>query len=285
MGGAASVPGVLVDGLRFPECPRWRDGVLWFSDLYGPTVHTVDPDGRLATVCEVPARPHGLGFLPDGTLLVVSSQDRRLLRLDPDGLHEVADLTELTGGDANDMVVDARGRAYIGNFGFDIFGGAPIASTTLVLVTPDGDARVVADDLIFPNGCVLTPDGRTLVVAETYESRLTAFDVAADGSLSGRRVFAQLSGMTPDGICLDADGALWVASPFSNAFLRVADGGEVLDRIETSGRMAVACMLGGDDGHTLFLCIAQGSIDEMIRGETRGCIETARVGVPHAGLP
>lgn len=270
-------PAVLVDGLRFPECPRWRNDRLWFSDLYGTTVHTVDLERRVETIVEVPARPHGLGFAPDGSLLIVSSADRRLLRWDGKRLIDVADLAPLTGGDLNDMVVDGAGRAYVGNFGFDLFGGASPATTTIVLVETDGDARVVGDDLEFPNGMVLTPDGSTLIVAETFGSRLTAFDVEADGSLSGRRVFAAIDRLTPDGICLDAEGAVWTASPGMHAFLRVAEGGDVLDRVDTPGRMAVACMLGGPDGCTLFLCTA---VDNE-----HGALETVTVDVPHAGLP
>jgi len=274
---AGHEPTTLVDGLRFPECPRWRDGRLWFSDLYAPTIYTVDLGGHVEKVVDVPGRPHGLGFRPDGTLLVVSSIDRRLLRWDGDALHEVADLNVLTGGDGNDMVVDVTGRAYVGNFGFDLWGGASPAPTTIVLVDLDGAAHVVADDLAFPNGMVLTPDGSTLIVAETFADRVTAFDVSADGSLSNRRVFAAIGGLTPDGICLDAEGAMWVASPGTRAFLRIADGGGILDRIDTPGRMAVACMLGGPDGRTLFLCTA---VDNE-----HGAIEIVNVDAPHAGLP
>jgi sugar lactone lactonase YvrE len=207
-----SHPEILVDGLRFPEGPRWYDGRLWFSDMHSQQVLAVDLDGKTETIVVVPQDPSGLGWLPDGRLLVVSMQDRRLLRLDPGGLVEVADLSELASFHCNDMVVDEKGRAYVGNFGFDLHGGQSPMPTGLVLVAPDGSSRVVAEDLRFPNGTVITPDGRTLIVGETFGGCLTAFDVAEDGSLSGRREWARMDKAVPDGICLDAEGAIWVAS-------------------------------------------------------------------------
>ena len=276
---------VLLDGLAFPEAPRWHDGELWFSDMTAQKVMKVGLDGRAKTVVEVSGQPSGLGWLPDGRLLVVSMTDRRLLRLDPGGLSVVADLAVMAPFHCNDMVVDATGRAYIGNFGFDLPAKADAKPTGLILVTPDGKASVVADDLLFPNGSVIFPDGKTLVLAETFGARLTAFAVAADGSLSNRRVWAKLDGAIPDGICLDAEGALWVASPRSREFLRVKEGGEVTHRIAAENQ-AVACMLGGPDRRSLFLLSCQ-VIHEREKSCTlkSGRIEMVHVDIPGAGLP
>jgi sugar lactone lactonase YvrE len=276
-------PETLIAGLRFPEGPRWRDGRLWFSDMHAQQVLAVDPSGTLETIATVPEDPSGLGWLPDGRLLIVSMRDRRLLRLDPAGLTEVADLSHLAPCHCNDMVVDARGRAYVGNFGFDLHAGQSPAPTNLILVEPDGRARVAAADLRFPNGSVITPDGRTLVVGETFGGCLTAFDVAEDGSLSGRRVWAQMERAVPDGICLDAEGAIWVASPIGHSVLRLREGGEVTHRIEVENE-AFACMLGGPERRTLFLCTAASSEPNQTKART-GRIEQVEVEVPGAGLP
>ncbi len=280
---ASGRPEVLVDGLRFPEGPRWHDDRLWFSDIHDQKVLAADLDGRTETIVTVPKDPSGLGWLPDGRLLVVSMRDRRLLRLDPGGLVEVADLSGLVPFYCNDMVVDARGRAYVGNFGFDLHAGEKPAPTSLVLVEPDGSARVVAEDLVFPNGSVITPDGRTLIVGETFGGGLTAFDVAEDGSLSGRRRWAPMERAVPDGICLDAEGAVWVASPVGHAVLRIREGGEITHRVEVEHE-AFACMLGGAARRTLFLCTS-GSADPNLTHERKGRIEYVEVEVPGAGLP
>lgn len=279
-------PTVLLDGITFPEGPRWRDGWLYFSDIPAAKVMRVDPSGRAEVVVTVPERPSGLGWTPDGRMLIVSVRGRKLLRLDPEGLTTVADLSGLAPHECNDMVVDAQGRAYIGHFGFDMHHGARFQPSSLLLATPDGRVRVAADELRFPNGCVITPDGRTLILAETFGRRLTTFDIAADGSLSNRRQFARIEGASPDGICLDAKGGVWVASPTSHEFVRVEDGGAITDRIPTGeDKMAIACMLGGDDRRTLFLCTAGGTVEDINRGTTMGYIETVRVAVPGAGLP
>ena len=275
---------VLVDGLTFPEAPRWRDDRLWFSDFYSHRILTVDLTGRLETVIEVAQRPSGLGWRPDGTLLIVSMLDRRLLRLDGDKLRVVADLSTLATGPCNDMVVDAVGRAYVGNFGFDRHRGEPPRTACLARVDPDGRVTRAAEDLDFPNGTVITPDGRTLIVAETLGHRLTAFDVAADGALSGRRLFAALDGCFPDGICLDADGAVWVADARSPRVVRVGADGRVLRTLATGQHGAFACMLGGPDRRTLFVLTNTGSGPAMAN-KTDGRIETYRVDVPGAGLP
>ena len=275
---------VLLDGLMFGEGPRWHQRKLWFSDIQARQVMTVDLEGKAETVVEVPGQPSGLGWLPDGRLLVVSMADRRLLRLDSEGLAEVADLSKLASCHCNDMVVDQQGRAYIGNFGFDLIAQQPFAPAEIILVTPDGDARIVAEDIAFPNGTVITPDGRTLIVGETWAARLTAFDIEPDGSLTRRRLWAQLERAVPDGICLDADGAIWVASPVSAEVLRVREGGEVTHRVKVSTQ-AYACMLGGPERRTLFILTAETSHPGEARRKASGRIEIVEVDVPGAGLP
>jgi len=276
---------ILLDGLAFGEGPRWRDGRLYFSDMHAQQVIAVDLEGRSEVVAKVEQDPSGLGWLPDGRMLIVSMRDRRLLRVEPDGGQtEVANLSALADFYCNDMVVDARGRAYVGNFGWDLHGGGERKLANLILVTPDGDARVAAADLDFPNGSVITPDGRTLIIGETMAARLTAFDVADDGALSNRRPFAQLEGALPDGICLDAEGGIWVASPISKEVLRVVEGGEVTARIPLE-RQAFACMLGGPDRRQLFVCTAGSSDPAECIANRDARIEVVEVEVPGAGLP
>ena len=275
---------VLVEGLVFPECPRWHDGKLWFSDMHARRVMTVDLRGNIESILEVPGQPAGLGWLPDGRLLVVSMTDRRLLRLDPEGLIEVSDLSELASYHCNDMVVDAPGRAYIGNFGFDMFSQQPFVPAAIALVDPDGTTRIAADNMAFPNGTVITPDGRTLIVAETWAQSLTAFDIEEDGSLANRRVWAEIADATPDGICLDRENAIWVASPLSGEVLRCREGGEITHRVRPK-RQAYACMLGGEDCRTLFVCTAEAMNPDETREMISGSIEIVQVEVPGAGLP
>jgi sugar lactone lactonase YvrE len=275
---------ILLDGLAFPEGPRWHEGRLWFSDMHDGCVRTLDLSGKSEVVVRVPRAPSGLGWLPDGRLLVVSMEDRRVLRLEPQGLVEHADLSRLATYHCNDMVTDARGRAYVGNFGFDLHARAPQRDAEIVLVEPDGRARVAASEMKFPNGTVITPDGRTLIVGESAAARLTAFDIADDGSLSNRRTWAQLEGAVSDGICLDAEGCIWVASPLGTQMLRVAQGGRVTHRVDVS-RRAIACMLGGPDRKTLFCATSDSFEPEACRAARRGAIEVARVDVPGAGFP
>ncbi|HZC46243.1 MAG TPA: SMP-30/gluconolactonase/LRE family protein [Candidatus Acidoferrum sp.] len=275
---------VLIDGLAFPEGPRWHQGKFYFSDMHAHQVIAVDMAGTPAIVCDVPGRPSGLGWLPDGRMLVVSMRDRKLMRLDRDGLKTFADMSKLAPFDCNDMVVDARGRSYVGNFGFDLHKGETPRGTTLVMVGPDGVARVAAEELMFPNGMVITPDGKTLIVGETFARRLTAFDIGADGSLTNRRVWAELGESLPDGICLDAENAIWVACPRSSEVIRVQQGGAVVERIKVETD-AFACMLGGADGKTLFVATAPDSDPEKCRATRGGRIEIAEVEVPRAGLP
>jgi sugar lactone lactonase YvrE len=292
----------VLDGVSYLEGPRWHDGRVYVSDFYTQRVLAVDPagGGDPEVVANVPEQPSGIGWLPDGTMLVVSMRDRALMRVRDGGKLEVhADLSGLAPWHINDMVVDAAGRAYIGNFGFDIMSGAPLRRTVLIRVDPDGTATVAADDLAFPNGMVIFPDGRTLVVAESLAKRLTAFDVAADGTLSNRRAWAQLGempdtedvgeviaagGVAPDGIALDAEGAIWAADAVGGRVVRVREGGEIVEEI-APGTGVFACALGGAEGRTLFLCAAP-SFLEHERAHTRdGQLLACEVDVPRAGLP
>lgn len=277
-------PTILVDDLSFPEGPRWHAGRLWFSDMHGQRVFSVDEHGSTDTVAFVEAQPSGLGWLPDGRMLVVSMTDRRVLRLDGDALVLHADLAGIATWHCNDMLVDSSGRAFVGNFGFDLYGGEQPGPTRLAVVEPDGSARVAADELRFPNGMVITPDGSTLIVAETFADRLTAFTIGNDGSLSDRRAFASIPGSAPDGICLDAEGCVWAASPTGKEVLRVREGGEIAERIPL-GRPAFACMLGGTDRRTLYICTASTSYPEKCRQRRDGRIEWVRVATPGVGLP
>lgn len=276
----------LLSGLGLPEGPRWREGRLWFSDMHTREVVSADPSGAdRRTEAVVEHQPSGLGWLPDGRLLVVSMTDRRVLRREADGrLVEHADLSALAPFHCNDAVVDRHGRMYVGNFGFDITAGAPRRTTTLVAVEPDGTARVVADDLAFPNGTVITPDGRTLIVAESTARRLTAFDVADDGGLTDRRVWAHLpKGASPDGICLDAAGTVWSACPRTGRVLRLAEGGEVLDeRRLAEGDGAYACTLGGT---TLYVCAAPAMQGGAGGAARRGSVVAFEVDVGEGGSP
>jgi sugar lactone lactonase YvrE len=280
----------LASGLRFGEGPRWHNGVLWFSDMHDLAVKTVDLDGHIERKFEVPGQPSGLGWLPDGTLLVVSMTDRRLLRLDHDRLVVHAELGDVATFHCNDMVVDDDGRAYVGNFGFDLHHAesngdwSKLAPATLAMVDRAGAVSVAATDLKFPNGTVITPDGATLIVAETMGRRLTAFDKNPDGTLTNRRVWADLGDRLPDGICLDAAGAVWVSNARAPECLRVAEGGQVLEVIDT-GDPCFACMLGGPMGTTLFMLTSAASHPEACRAEATGRVQITTVSSPRAGLP
>ncbi|HWM04958.1 MAG TPA: SMP-30/gluconolactonase/LRE family protein [Actinophytocola sp.] len=290
---------VVLDGLSYLECPRWRDGRLWVSDFYTNQVLATDGRGGTEVMAEVPNQPSGLGFLPDGRALIVSMRDHRLLvREDSGQLTEHADLSGAVPAVLNDMVVDERGGAYVGNFGFDLMGGAPLRTTTITRVDPDGTVTTAADDLSFPNGMVILPGG-VLVVAETFAARLTAFDIGADGSLTNRRVWARFGDapetddveamigqlqVAPDGICADAEGAIWVADALHARLLRVREGGEIAEEI--TAKMGVfACMLGGADGRTLFACAAPSFAEHERRAAREAELLAVEVEVPHAGLP
>jgi sugar lactone lactonase YvrE len=278
-------PTLLADGFVFLEGPRWHQNRLWISDMWGFKAYAISMDGTREALFELPERPSGMGFLPDGTPLVVSMANRKLMKLVGGQLVQHADLSAFATGDCNDMVVDAQGRAYVGNFGYDLFSGEPAKLADLVRVDADGSARVVAQGLNFPNGAVITDGGNTLVVAETFGNLLTAFDLAADGTLSNRRVWAAMGERTPDGICLDQAGGIWVASFMTSEFVRVIEGGTVTDLINVPGKAAVACQLGGPDGRTLFLSTYAGTIEDLHQQKVAGAIETVYVDSPAAGSP
>src|SRR5438132_2035922 len=243
---------VLVEHLSFPESPRWHDDRLWFSDWGAQEVIAVDLKGKSEVITRIQSFPFCIDFLPGGRLLVVSARDQLLLRMEPDGsLVTHADLTSLSDHPWNEIVVDGRGNAYLNNIGFN-FPGGEFAPGIIALVTPDGSTRQVADGVAFPNGMVVTPDNATLILAESYGKRLTAFDIAADGSLPNRRGWADLDGGFPDGICLDAENAVWYADVPARRCVRVRKGGEMLQTIDLD-RGCFACMLGGVDSRTLFL--------------------------------
>ena len=281
-----------VSGLLFGECPRWHDGRLWFSDFYDHVVLSVSPEGDRRVEVAFDGEPAGLGWLPDGRLLINSRLDRAVMRREEDGtIVRHGTLTPWATWHANDMVVAANGQAYAGNFGFDLDGlydgsvpPSEIRSASIVRVDPDGGSCEAASDLAFPNGTVITPDGATLIVAESMGGRLSAFDRAADGALTNRREWAAPARVAPDGICLCADGTVWMANALAPECLRVAEGGEVLERVRTS-QNCYACMLGDDDRRTLYLVTALDSHDAKAKATRTGAIEKVRTSVPGAGLP
>jgi sugar lactone lactonase YvrE len=276
---------VFADDFVFLEGPRWRGDKLWLSDIHGHAVYTLTMDGQRSKVVDVPGKPSGIGFLPDGTPLIISMHDRQLMKLINGKLERHADLSALCPYEINDMVVDKKGNAYVGNIGFDLLNQEKFKPTNFVLVTANGDVREVATDLAVPNGPVVTPDGKTLIVAESWAQRLTAFTINDDGSLSDRRVFADLGDAAPDGICLDAEGAVWLAAFNQDHFIRVLEGGEITHRVKVVKRSPVACTLGGPDGCTLFGLTYQGSIQDMGRGKAASRVEIAQVDVPASGSP
>lgn len=295
-------PTTLATGGAYFEGPRWRDGKWWVSDLYRKGIYTYTPDGVQEQIVELEHQPSGLGFLPDGSLLYVSQQDHKVYRRTPEGDTSVhADVSEHCRGDLNDMVVDARGNAYVGYFGFDPFAGEPPAAAGIILIRADGTHEVAASDLIFPNGSVITEDGQTLIVGEGLAGRYTAFPIHEDGTLGERRTWAALSAepdMTSfdtlmagldlilDGCTLDADGAIWAADPQNSRAIRVREGGEIVEEIPgPNGQNVFACMLGGDDGRTLLLCLAPGLVDNDRLGGLAATLVTVQVSVPHAGRP
>ncbi len=273
---------LFAEGFCFGEGPRWRAGHLWLSDMHDHKVVKLDDSGVAQTIVEVPNRPSGLGWLPGGDLLVVSMKDKRVLRFDGRNLTTHADLDALASGDCNDMVVDAAGQAYVGNFGFDLHQGAAQRVAELIAIRPDGTSRIVAKDLVFPNGTVISPDGHTLIVGETFAGRLTAFDVDEQGDLHNRRVWAQMpNDAVPDGICLDALGGIWVASPTTNECIRLIEGGGVTHRVATD-RGAYACMLGGQ---RLFILTSKSSRPSQCKAERSGQVVVTDAPAPGAGWP
>ncbi len=292
----------LLDGGGFFEAPRWRESRWWVSDLYRGLVLTVEPDGSTSEMMKVAGQPSGIGWLPDGSMLVVSMKDQRILRLSRSGEPVVhADLSAFCSGHLNDMVLDRRGRAYVGEFGFDLQGFADPAPAKLMRVDPDGEVTVLADDLMFPNGAVITPDGGTLIVGETAGSRYTAFSLAEDGSVQERHTWAQVAPAPelgplaetlpklkfgPDGCTLDREGCIWAADAVGARCARVAEGGEIVDEIPAPEGLGIfACMLGGADGRTLLMAAAPDFLEINRAGARDAVLLTTTVDVPHAGLP
>jgi sugar lactone lactonase YvrE len=271
----------LVNGFCFGEGPRWFEGLLWFSDMLGEAVHTVDLAGDLTTLPLPGHSPSGLGFLPDGALLITSIKNRQILRYDGETVTAIADLGDVTPADLGDMVIDGDGRAYVGS--------QARTGGVIVRVDPDGSSTVVADDLDFPNGMVITPDSRTLIVAESIGRRLTAYTIDADGGLDERRVFAAGLDGPPDGIALDVAGGVWVSMTLANQFERIVAGDDgqavVTDRIEVPDRTAIACTIGGPERKTLFLLSSTDAYPERLIGTKLSRVDTVTVDIPGAGLP
>jgi len=285
---------MIADGLYFGEGPRWHDGRLWFSDFHDHAVKSMDAAGGVRTELQIDDQPSGLGWLPDGRMLVVSMRRRQVLRVDPDGVKVHADLSAIATFHTNDMVVDRHGRAYVGNFGFDLdhalqtrgVEGVLAEHPTAVLarIDPDGSVHIACAEMHFPNGSVITPDGKTLIVAETLAMRLTAFDIAADGSLSNRRLWAPVGMRAPDGICLDANGHVWIANAIAPECVLFAPGGDVIAAVETD-QPCFACMLGGPDRRTLYMLTAPTSVADLASASRQGRVMAVQVGTPGAGLP
>ena len=280
----------LFSGGGFFEGPRWRDGTWWVSDFYRHTVSRIAPDGTETVVVEVPGQPSGLGWLPDGSMVISSMKDHKVLRFADGELSVLADLEGMVGGVLNDLITDGKGRTYVGNFGFDLMAGAKAEAADLIRVDPDGTVTVAATGLFFPNGTVITPDGTTMIVGETTGNRYSAFTIADDGSLSDRRSWADWKGtdtfVSPDGCSLDADGHIWMADASGNRCLRVAPGGELVEEIRVPGDLGIyACQLGGDDGTTLLLCAAPDFLEHNRAAAREAALFTTTVDVPHAGRP
>jgi sugar lactone lactonase YvrE len=277
----------LATGGGFFEGPRWHDGRWWVSDFYRHTVFAIDPNGTSEEVMTVAGQPSGLGWLPDGSMLVVSMTDQRVLRRAPDGTVDVyADIAEHCGGFANDLVVDGAGHTYVGNFGFDLMGGGAPQAANIVHIAPGGAVDVAAGDLMFPNGAVVTPDGSTLVVGETTGGRYTAFTLGESGALTDRREWAAVPGVAPDGCTLDAEGCIWAADALANRLVRVAEGKGVIEEVPAPDGLGVyACMLGGPAGTTLLACVAPDYFEHNRSAAREAKLVTTTVDVPHAGRP
>ena len=275
-------------GLKFTESPRWHNGKLWFLDIHDKRIKTVDLSGSVATVLEVPFLPNAFGLTPEGTFVVGDAFQRRIYRMEGTVLKQVADISNVTTFCLSDGIVDAKSRLYVGDIGYNFLDPAarPVETCVIVLVGTDGRASVVADKLFFPNGMVITPDGRTLIVGETLGHRLTAFDIKEDGSLGNRRVWAQLpSSVSPDGICLDAEGGVWCANPEGeDSVVRVREGGEITDRIRVATH-AYAVMLGGPQRRHLFISTSGSHDPAEIHRNPSASLQIAEVAVPGAGIP
>lgn len=272
-------PQLIAEGFRFLEAPKWRDGQLWLSDVFDMKVVALSEDGskRLATI-DIPHRPAGLGFLPNGDLVIISQADQKLMRWNGKELSVLADMAGHATGYLNDLAIDAAERIYCGDFGYDVVAGETARPTALYRVDPDQTISRVADAVEFPNGSVIINEGRTLIVAETWVGRVTAFDLSPEGVLSNRRVFADTAPRQPDGLCADAEGAIWVGFYNTGEFLRILDGGTITHRVKFDGH-AISCTLGGHDGKTLFMTTFLGNEADMAAGARFSSVFTARVDV------
>ena len=273
--GATLTP--LANGFCFGEGPRWFEGLLWFSDMLGEAVHTVNLHGDMTKLPLTGHAPSGLGFRPDGSLLIASTENRHVLRYDGDAVSTVVDLSGIVPANLGDMVIDSFGRAYIGSQARE--GGV------IVRIDTDDTAAVVANELHFPNGMVITPDGTTLIVAESIGRRLTAYTIGADGSLSNRRIFAEGLEGPPDGICLDTEGGIWTSMTLANRFDRIVKGGNITDRIDIGDRTAIACTLGGPERRTLFMLSTTSAYPHRLVGTKLARLDATIVDIPGAGLP
>jgi sugar lactone lactonase YvrE len=268
---------ILVDGLAFPEGPRWYGNHFWFTDQHARRVYRLDTVGNLETITATDDLPGGLGWLPDGRMLVVYMIQRKVMQWDGQQLKEYADLSGLASFHCNDMLVDPEGRVYVGNFGFDLHGGAQLSKAEIVMIDVYGKTTVFSDDVIFPNGFVFTADHETLVVAESFAHRLTGFELDVEGFPVSSFVWAELGDMTPDGICMDQNESIWVASPGTNEVTLVKKGGDKIAACMTTGT-PYACMLGGEDGQTLYICTSETDDPEQAASIKSGRIERVRIG-------
>ena len=298
----------VAEGFHFLEGPRWHENKLWFSDMHGYKVHNLDADGNLSTLAEIPEQPSGLGWLPDGSLIIVSMLDRKLMKLKDGELSIHADMSHLTPYQCNDMVVAKDGTAYVGNFGTDSVEGK-IHKTCLISVTQEGETKICADGLLFPNGTVISPDGKELIVGETFGGNLTSFQINESGELSKKTIWARVMPLhfkiitsiirflnsplkesnstpfpVPDGICLDSDNGIWVASPTTAEVIRYKKGGKITDRIATP-QPAYACMLGGKDEKELYILTAESSNPQFCKENKTGEIYKVEVDYERAGKP
>ena len=304
---------LIAKNLHFSEGPRWHDNKLWFSDFYQHAVFNIDENHNIKKVVDIPNQPSGLGWMPDESMLIVSMLDRKVMKFKDGQLSVHSDLSKLTKFRCNDMVVDNDGHAFVGNFG-SLHHAKDIKPTCLIHIDPEGNSKIAAENLDFPNGAVITSDGKQLIIGETYAGRLTSFDISTNRNLSNRRIWARMMPIwyyvgfriiltqvykflnlqvkegaitpfpVPDGICLDSANGIWVASPTTSEVIRFEEGGKITDRIKTPDR-AYACMLGGVDGNTLYISTAKGSAPEVASGELAGKIYALKVNHFHAGKP
>ena len=292
---------VVVDGFHYLEGPRWHKGALWFVDFYTQGVYRVNDEGVAEKKVHIEQQPSGLGWLPDGRMLIVSMKDCKVMRLEANGELVVhADIWQHCAGHANDMVVAPNGDAYVGNFGFDLMGGADYKSAGLVLVKPDGSSQLVAEGLAFANGMVISADQKTLIVNELFGNKISQFTINEDGTLGDKRDFASFGELgdepnlgvrignakiLPDGLALDTEGAVWIADTLNQRAVRIAEGGEILETIDTAPEGVFAVALGGAEGNTLFMCAAPDWDEAARKAETKGRMLAFRVEVGHAGTP